>query len=109
MKHTTAQHMVKCNCRSVGECTHNSFAWADALDALVDDFASAMKKKLRKKFLEGRAGWDDETWDLPHIIDRLQEHSRKLAGDGYTMNRPVKEDDFVDVANFAAFAWNRFS
>lgn len=99
--------MVKCNCRSCGECTHNDFAWAAALDALVDDFASAMKRKLRKKFIEGRSGWDDEAWKPEEIVERLQGHARKLTTTEHGMERKPTADDLVDVANFAAFAWNR--
>ncbi len=66
-----------------------------ALDALVDDFANHMKLKLRKKFLAGRYGWDDANWTIEDIrSDLIQE-----AGND--------EADPVDVANYAAFLWNR--
>lgn len=62
MRHTHEQHMKQCGCRSVGECTHNSFAEFQAIDACVDDFAASMKRKLRRKILEGKSGWDDPEW-----------------------------------------------
>ncbi len=93
MRHTTEQHMAPCGCRSVGECEHNTFAWAKALDACVDDFAEAMKRKLRQKFIEGKSGWDDPTWPIEDVIAQLAAH--------------VEKGDMVDVANFAMFAWNK--
>lgn len=109
MKHTTEQHMVKCNCRSVGECTHNLFAWSSALDALVDDFAQAMKKKLRRKFMQGREGWDDPRWAKESIVERIREQIDKAQVTGYDDlgQRVHKPIDPVDVANFCAFLWNR--
>ena len=93
MKHTTEQHMIDCACRSAGECDHNGFAWAKALDACVDDFAWAMKQKLKKKFIEGKDGWDDPNWPIENVLDQLRAH--------------IDKGDMVDVANFAMFAWNK--
>lgn len=93
MKHTVESHMVSCGCRSVGECHHNDFAELKALDALVDDFADAMKKKLLKKMMDDKAGWDDPQWPRANILQQLRLH--------------VDRGDMVDVANFAAFAWNQ--
>ena len=82
-----------CGCRSVGECNHNSFAEFDALNALVDAFADEMKKKLRRKVLEGRDGWDDQK-----CADGIRAAMLKHAQRG-----PGQE---VDVANLAAMLWN---
>ena len=90
MKHKTEDHIKPCGCRSVGECDHNRFAWAQALDALVDDFAEAMKKRLRKKFVEGKEGWDNPNWPIEDIRKQL-----------FACRDPI------DIANFAAFLWNR--
>lgn len=95
MKHTTEQHMVKCNCRSTGECNCNMLAWKKALDACVDDFADAMKRKLCQKGMQGAYGWDDPEWTREEIMQRLRDH--------------IKKGDMVDVANFAMFAWNKES
>ncbi len=82
-----------CGCRSVGECHHNSFAGLDALDALVDAFAAEMKKKLRRKALEGRSGWDDPAC-AEGIRAAMLEHAQRGHGQE------------VDVANLAAMLWN---
>lgn len=65
-----------------------------ALDELVDQFAAAMKAKLRRAGVEkGRSGWDDPKWTPEEIKAALLAH--------------VDKGDPVDVANFAAFWWNR--
>lgn len=93
MRHATDQHIQPCNCRSVGECDHNVFAWKYALDACVDDFAAQLKKKLIRKAMEGKGGWDDPTWPRDDIILQLREH--------------INKGDMLDVAAFAMFAWNQ--
>lgn len=93
MKHTTEMHEVGCGCRTSGECYCNDFAWAKALDACVDDFANQMKKKLKRKFMEGKSGWDDPRWPSEEVVYQLREH--------------IDKGDMVDVANFAMFAWNK--
>lgn len=93
MRYKTEDYRQPCNCRSVGECSHNSFAWKEALDACVDAFAKEMKRKLQEKFLEGKSGWDDPSWPREDILRQLQEH--------------LKKGDMIDVANFALFAWNQ--
>ena len=93
MKYSTKKYTNPCNCRSVGECNHNMFSWAIALDECADAFNKAMKEKLRKKFLEGKDGWDSEDWEIEDIKLQLINH--------------IEKGDFVDVANFAMFAWNK--
>jgi hypothetical protein len=93
MRHSEAQYHQACGCRSVGECDHNSWNWSKAIDALVDDFAKHMKSKLRMKAMEGKSGWDDPEWTRDQIKRAMIEH--------------VDKGDPVDVANFAAFLWNR--
>jgi hypothetical protein len=93
VKHSVESHSYRCGCRSVGECTHNLYAETEALSALVDDFAKAMKEKLRKRWSEGRTGWDDPNWTVEDMKKQLIEH--------------VDKGDPVDIANFAAFIWNR--
>jgi hypothetical protein len=85
--------MVACGCRSVGECSHNTFAEIKALEKLVDAFAGQMKKKLREKWMEGRHGWDDPTCAKGIRIGMLA-HVNRGAGQE------------VDVANMAAMLWN---
>lgn len=64
-----------------------------SLEMLVDAFAEAMKAKLRKKILEGYKGWDDPKWTREKIVEALKAH--------------LEKGDPVDIANFAAFIWNR--
>ena len=94
MKFQTEDFRLSCGCRSVGECDHNSFAWMEALDALVDAFAKEMKLKLHRKAMEGKFGWDDPNWSFEDLKSQLIKHADRGA-------------DPVDVANFAAFWWNR--
>lgn len=95
MKYSEEDFQRPCGCRSAGECSHNDFAWMHALNTCVDAFAAEMKRKLVKKFLEGRTGWDDPNWTNEQIMQALKEHVDKPNG------------DMVDVANFAMFRWNR--
>ena len=85
--------LVSCGCRAAGECNHNDFAWKIALDACVDGFAEALRRRLYQKFLEGKSGWDNRAWPKEDILRQLREH--------------VDKGDMIDVANFAMFAWNR--
>ena len=55
-----------------------------------EDFSNEMKKKLAEKSRE-KGGWDDPDWDIEDIKNQLIKH--------------VEKGDFVDVANFAMFAW----
>lgn len=95
MKFCEDDFRVNCNCRSVFECSCNDMVWKQSLDACVDAFADAMKRKLKEKFLQGKTGWDDPFWTKDMIIDALKEHIEK------------GNEDMVDVANFAMFLWNR--
>lgn len=93
MKFTSETFVKPCGCRSAGECGHNSFAEFQALDALVDAFAAEMKKKLRRKAMEGYSGWDNPDW----LKDGRWHHS---------VNQHMEKGDSIDIANFAAFKWN---
>jgi hypothetical protein len=90
---TTQSGMVLCGCRSVGECTHNAFAEQRALDMLVEAFAREMKRKLRRKLIDGRHGWDDPAC-ADGIREELLNHIKRGAGQE------------IDVANMAAILWN---
>lgn len=93
MRFSEEQLWKPCGCRSVGECSHNSLNWKRALDACVDAFADELKKKLVRKYLEGKSGWDDPSWPREDIIQQLRAH--------------IDKGDMVDVAAFAMFAWNQ--
>jgi len=93
MKHNTEQHMQPCNCRTVDECTHNTFSEVKALECCLKDFNNEMKSKLLKKRNEGKCGWDSPEWDIENIKSQLIKH--------------IEKGDFIDVANFAMFAWNK--
>lgn len=63
-------------------------------DKAVDEFAAAMKAKLREKREQGRGGWDDPGQCEPRTLARmLLDHLHK--------------GDPVDVANFAMMLWHR--
>ena len=62
----------------------------DLIEA-VDNFSYDMIEKLRQKAEEGKRGWNDPNWDIEDIKQQLIEHAEK--------------EDFIDVANFAMFAW----
>lgn len=65
-----------------------------ALRRLSNAFAIEMKHKLLKKMRRGRGGWDNaECFTLEQIKQQIIDH--------------IEKGDFVDVANLAAFAWNR--
>ena len=81
-----------CGCRSVGECMHNMTAEFSALDAMVDEFAKEMKRKLHRKVFEGKAGWDDLEF-RESIREDLIKHASKNGQE-------------VDTANLAAMLWN---
>ncbi|WP_300494617.1 hypothetical protein [Marinobacter sp.] len=63
-------------------------------ESCVDQFASAMKRKLAKKREEGRGGWSNKE-DCPK--DRLI----KMMSDQFDKGDPI------NVANFAMMLWAR--
>ena len=100
MKVKTEDFIKRCGCRSVGECSHDYTVEIEALNALVDQFAAAMKTRLMEKYARGWSGWDDEAFDVPKIRDRIYDN---LFGRG-EKGAPT---DPIDVANLAAFWWNK--
>lgn len=93
MRVFTEQFLKPSAARSAGEDPQGT-AELEALDALVDAFALAMKRKLRRAALDkGRSGWDDPSWSFDAMRSSLFSHLCK--------------GDPIDVANFAAFLWNR--
>jgi hypothetical protein len=63
-------------------------------DLAVDEFAAAMKAKLRKKREQGRGGWDDKVTCPPGLLQQmLLDHLAK--------------GDPLDIANFAMMIWHR--
>ncbi|SFI60630.1 hypothetical protein [Albimonas pacifica] len=96
-RYRTTDFPVACNCRSAGECSCHM--WGDfdevaALNAMVDAFAAEMKAKLEASWRrKGKGGWDSPNWHPDQILAALREH--------------VDKGDPIDVANFAAFLWNR--
>jgi hypothetical protein len=65
----------------------------ERLDAMVDDFAFAMKEKLHRKAEQGRSGWDNPA-NAAVIRAAMLEHAARGPGQE------------VDVANLAAMLWN---
>lgn len=60
-------------------------------DLVIDKFAAAMKKKLKKQHDKGYSGW--ETCPIKTLQKQLIEH--------------IDKGDPIDVANFAMMLWNR--
>lgn len=79
-------------------------AEVEALSDLVADFSNHMKAVLFNK-TETKTGWDDpESYSDDDIIEHINEwSSRILAADEGDIN----PEDLVDLANYAAFLWNR--
>ena len=86
----------KCTCEPADNCSCGPEAEYDALCALVDAFAVHMKSKLRDALTEGRRGWEHPNFESD-CQKALLMHVIKAGND---------PGDYVDVANFAAFAWN---
>lgn len=67
------------------------------LEDLIGVFAQDMLKKIRLKAAQGRGGWNLPV-HVPAMKAALVEHIQKaIDGDA--------PDDWVDVANFAAFLY----
>lgn len=88
-----------CGCRSAGEScrycdgTSRRLAEKRALGKLHKEFSKKTKDKLFYQVDRGRLGWNYESWTLDDIKQAIILH--------------IEKGDFVDVANLAAFAWNR--
>lgn len=96
MRFTSADAHVPCGCRSVGECDHNTFETITSMEMMVDAFAEEMKEKLRKKWWERWDGWDEpEKLSGDKLVELLKQQANRA------------DMDPIDVANFAAFVWNR--
>ena len=93
MKHNSKEFFKPCNCRSVGECSHNMTAEIEALEACVKHFESTMRKKLKFEYMQGKFGWDDPNWTIEEIKEKIREQ--------------LEKGNWVNVANFAMFAWNK--
>lgn len=81
----------------------------EALRELATEFADAMYNKLAKQLDENIVGWSTPRgWDAANereAVDAIAERLRDHIPDSPD-NEPRQEWDPVDVANFAAFAWN---
>lgn len=65
------------------------------IEAAVDNFAAAMKKRMLSKAKQGWRGWDT---CYPNIPSRLQRNAASAALHG-------DQKSCVDVANFAMMIW----
>ena len=86
-----------CGCRAVGECFHiNGPTRSEdksALTRLSRAFGEEMRRVMHEQVDAGNGGWSNEEWTVDEIKAALIAH--------------VEKGDPVDVANFAAFWWNR--
>jgi len=69
-----------------------------AFNNMVDQFSKAMKDKFKKKYLEGKGGWDNTEWK-GFIQSELRRHITKATLEGDT-------NQYIDIANLAAMLWN---
>lgn len=104
MKYSAEKFLATCGCRSAGECGHNSFAERKALSALIDDFSAAMKMVLLGKLYK-KSGWDDPAWTIDELEHQLLDHAVKAMERRRTGT--TRMNDAIDIANFAAFLWNK--
>lgn len=63
-------------------------------DYAIDNFANAMKEKMRKKAAEGRGGWHDKEQCKTEFLNQL-------------LHEHVVKGDPIDVANFCMMLWDR--
>lgn len=90
-RYTTERFSKPCACREAG-CLCNVSAERQAAEAMIDEFARAIKRKfIQARTVKGRTGWDERDWSAA-CIEQMKAHCDK--------------GDPVDVALFAAFLWN---
>lgn len=95
MKYTVDNFAKQCGCRTVDECWPDPYgrqAEISALKSCAIGFMDAMQDKLIRKIGQ-KHGWDDPDWPMEDLIAQLKAH--------------IDKGDWVDVANFAMFAWNK--
>lgn len=66
----------------------------EAINRAIDQFAEAMKVKMKEKYYEGYEGWDDIAGVEGIITQKLLDHVMRGKGQE------------VDVANFAMMLWH---
>lgn len=69
------------------------------LDAAVDTFAAAMKKRLNSKRRAGRRGWDTGSFNSYDLPVKLLTKSAQVA----TLHHRVATEVLVDIANIVMF------
>ena len=69
------------------------------LDAAVDTFAVAMKKRLSSKRRDGRGGWDTGSFTCYDLPVKLLTKAAQVA----TLHHRVAAEVLVDIANIAMF------
>lgn len=79
----------------------------EKLCAAVDEFASAMKKRLLAKEKQGFSGWNDGDITAYAIPTRLFGKAARLYALINYSPKPIKIMDklLVDIANFAMMIW----
>lgn len=83
-----------------------------ALERAVNDFAEAMKARLRAKAKEGFTGWDCDALGQHDVPNRLLGKAAKVYAltstctDHYAV-RSIGMNTLVDIANFAMILWYR--
>lgn len=66
----------------------------DELEELVQRFSAALLKKLKyQRDVKGYSGWDSESFEAEEIMDFIENRN--------------ENGDFIDVAAYAAFGWDK--
>lgn len=66
----------------------------DELEELVQRFSAALLKKLKyQRDVKGYSGWDSESFEAEEIMDLIENRN--------------ENGDFIDVAAYAAFGWDK--
>lgn len=72
----------------------------EKLEALVDEFAAEMKKKLLKKIDDGFNGWEAKDWDR-YCLEKIFQKAHQLHD--FRIRKVGDINQAVDLANFAMF------
>jgi hypothetical protein len=75
------------------------------LTASVDEFSSAMLKRLREKQRQGFTGWDKSEFKALKLHRRLHEKATDVIEKGENSD----PRDLIDIANFAMMLYKRLN
>ena len=77
-----------------------------AYEQAADDFAEAMKSKLRLKGRQGFSGWDSEAFTGSQGFNPSLCEAKMMEHMAIAIKRSRDQAPWVDVANYAMFMWH---